>query len=58
MHCKTRAHWPFPGLFSDFWVILTSGGYLLKITFKDSWGKGRTQAPTESLPLLPKRLQN
>ena len=36
MHCKTRENWPFSGLFFDFRVILTSGGYLLKLTLKDS----------------------
>ena len=36
MHCETRENWPFSGLFFDFRVILTSGGYLLKITLKDS----------------------
>ena len=30
MHCKTRETWPSSGLFFDFWVIVTSGGYLLK----------------------------
>ena len=35
MHCKTRENWPFSGSFFDFRVILTSGGYLLKITLKD-----------------------
>ena len=36
MDCKTKENWAFSGLFFDFRVILTSGGYLLKITFKDS----------------------
>ena len=31
MHCETRVKWPFSGLFFDFRVILTSGGYLLEI---------------------------
>ena len=35
MPCKTRISWPFSGLFSFFQVILTSEGYLLKITLKD-----------------------
>ena len=36
MHCKTRDFGPFSGLFFDFRVILTSGGYLLKLAAKDS----------------------
>ena len=40
MHCKTRENWPFSALFFDFRVILTSGGYLLKLTLKDSQGCG------------------
>ena len=32
MHWKTRENWSFSGFFFDFRVILTSGGYLLKIT--------------------------
>ena len=36
MHCKTRGNWPFSRLFFDVRVILTSGGYLLKTTLKDS----------------------
>ena len=38
MHCKTRENWPFSGLFFDFRVIFTSGGYLLKIASKGSQG--------------------
>ena len=38
MHCKTRENSPFSGLFFNFRVVLTSGGYLLKITLKDSLG--------------------
>ena len=38
MHCKTRENWPFSGLFFVFRVILTSGGYLLKITSTDLLG--------------------
>ena len=34
MPCKIRVKWPFSGLFFDFRVVLTSEGYLLKITFK------------------------
>ena len=45
MHCKTRENWRFSGLFFDFRVILTSGGYLLKITRKDS--QGRRRLPSE-----------
>ena len=34
MQCKTRGNWRFSGLFFDFRVISSSGGYLLKITLK------------------------
>ena len=49
MHCKTRENWPFSGLFSDFRVILTSGGFLLKITRKDSQGEG-SEKRSETCP--------
>ena len=38
MYCKTRENWPFSGSFFGNRVILTFGGYLLKIAFKDSQG--------------------
>ena len=36
MHSKTKGNCPFSGLFFDFRVILTSGGYLLKLALKVS----------------------
>ena len=36
MHCKTSGNWTYSRLFFDFRVILTSGGYLLNLTLKDS----------------------
>ena len=36
MHCKTKGNYPFSVFFFDFRVILTSGGYLLKLALKDS----------------------
>ena len=36
MPFKIRVKWPFSGLFFVFKAILTSEGYLLKLTLKDS----------------------
>ena len=40
-----------PGLFGDFKVILTSEGYLLKITLKYSWGNANFSVQTFSRTL-------
>ena len=47
MHCKTRENWPFSRLFYDSRAILTSEGYLLKITLTDSYGFSRGQTGTK-----------
>ena len=44
MHCETREIWPFSGIFVDFRVVSTSGGYLLRITSKDSEGTEQMDA--------------
>ena len=52
MHSKTRGDWPFSGLFFDFRVILTCGGYLPKLASKDSQTQGI--APGKGAEILRK----